>query len=548
MVNNNGPLNIDPKVIETFLANKDSTILKLGTDSAGRKYLEIANKGFSFSGLITWVASKIFRQENYQMSSVVNYILANKQSIATLDQSTASQFYAVLDGKIQRYNQHHSTALPKVSPFQTGSTTSSQTSSVDIASLKPVTLQPLFGTIDSSKQKGIQIPGKASITERKDFLNSAWKPSPPILSKSEFVSSELAKHLMTKKKKTAIGVKYNQGDEITNMEGAMHTFLTPLGHVHMLGDYKYQGGHTVPLFGNNLTREVILSYAIHPDFENHEVMEKLLVLGQNKVQGEELPEDFKIPTAQEKANKPFRDQYDEQLRNHMVYHLTAGHALPAAAEVSSNQLRNLDSAIKEIEALILPSKNGEEMGPEDIRKRLEGKFLSHNGKVISLEMLFNVYLHQIRNEFSGLEQGCPQGYVYTMDPPSIFAAFFGNDATLLNRLQILGLKCLADNHQLKNLKVIGFNDFKDKGAIALLQNAMPADIKVQSKESLFSGVNGTYVGPAGYALVIHNNSDGFGDNITNEGSGGSIDGAIGSFSDAASVVKQTRDDLFDHVI
>jgi hypothetical protein len=47
--------------------------------------------------------------------------------------------------------------------------------------------------------------------------------------------------------------------------------------------------------------------------------------------------------------------------------------------------------------------------------------------------------------------------------------------------------------------------------------------------------------PKGYemaALVLHNNSDGFGDNIKNEKGKGSMDAAVGQFSDAAHKLRQ----------
>ena len=48
-------------------------------------------------------------------------------------------------------------------------------------------------------------------------------------------------------------------------------------------------------------------------------------------------------------------------------------------------------------------------------------------------------------------------------------------------------------------------------------------------------------------LVIHNNSDGFGQNIETEGMVGSLDGAIGSSSSAAASLERNRKDLLDFI-
>ena len=60
------------------------------------------------------------------------------------------------------------------------------------------------------------------------------------------------------------------------MEGALHTFVTPISKVLMFGDYQYQAGHGVIRFagidGRQTAREVLLSAAVQMDFENDEVM------------------------------------------------------------------------------------------------------------------------------------------------------------------------------------------------------------------------------------------------------------------------------------
>ena len=56
-----------------------------------------------------------------------------------------------------------------------------------------------------------------------------------------------------------------------------------------------------------------------------------------------------------------------------------------------------------------------------------------------------------------------------------------------------------------------------------------------------------YIGPQGLALVIHNNSDAFGQNIEFEGVS-SMDGMVGSYSNAACLLKRNRPDLLSRVV
>ena len=50
-----------------------------------------------------------------------------------------------------------------------------------------------------------------------------------------------------------------------------------------------------------------------------------------------------------------------------------------------------------------------------------------------------------------------------------------------------------------------------------------------------------------YALVLHNNSDAFGQNIETEGPS-SLDGVIGSYSDAACHLERNRENLLSFVM
>jgi hypothetical protein len=118
---------------------------------------------------------------------------------------------------------------------------------------------------------------------------------------------------------------------------------------------------------------------------------------------------------------------------------------------------------------------------------------------------------------------------------------------------LLALRHLSEHNQFRNLKIFGFNDYADKGIMALATKALERQkVLVVRKGDLFRGAGGRYdVGSlkeAGEAmLVVHNNSDGFGQNIETEGSSGSLDGAIGSCSSAAASLERGRKDLLDFV-
>ena len=214
----------------------------------------------------------------------------------------------------------------------------------------------------------------------------------------------------------------------------------------------------------------------------------------------------------------------------MIYHLTTSHQLPAIDQIDQENIYENIVAVKYLEHLI------SWVNAEKINDNIEGKFLTVNGKLLSLEMLFQSYLNQLSNELILLEQGATQGYVYTIDPPSIFANFIG-DATVLNRLQILAFKMLNCAFKLENIKAIGFNDYLDKEAILYFRKALP-EIKITNKNSALTMTKN-------HALVLHNNSDAFGQNIEFEGPT-SMDGIIGNYSDAAVALNRTRKDLLDH--
>lgn len=385
----------------------------------------------------------------------------------------------------------------------------------------------------------------ADIQDRKGFMDHHWQAPAAILSYSDAIlPKELIPKLMKEKKDRALGVKYEKGDKITNMEGALHTFLNPIGRIEMIGDlaWKGPGGVYGKPFGNNQGRQVVLSALVQPDFENTQVLMKIAELTDQEVQGKALAANYKFPDQNEAWKGPDGDSrqalYDNDLQKHMIYHLTTDHRLPAKSTAME-----WDQGVAFLEALINPG-----ITKDQIAQQLKNKAVNLNGRIISLEVMFHVFLEQAKNELRVLEAELPQGYVYSMDPPSIFLNAIGSpqdSGRVFNRLQALAFMCVNKETPLKNMKVCAFSTYADVEMVKQLQRALPGKTVV-SKDTLFKGKpeDNTYLGETlakGAALVLHNNSDAFGQNIETEGSS-SLDGVVGSFSSAYKIVERDRTD------
>jgi hypothetical protein len=374
---------------------------------------------------------------------------------------------------------------------------------------------------------------------------------------------------MRRKKNGALGVKWLKGDDITNMEGAMHSFVTPvISRCEINGDYNYNpvfGGHGINRFGDTLqrsrtdgskrkyqlTRFVVLSASVQMDFEDARVMLSACMLEGSETIGHDLSSDSAWVILDKKAKQDDKQRraYDESLRQHIIYHLTEARRLPARKSVKD--LLNINETIQLLELFITT--------PIDNTDKIVGKFTSlDNRQIVSVEILFNTAVQQAKNELAALEVLCPQGYVYTYDPASIFARKIG--AKILNRLMFAALKHLSNDYKFENMRVFGFNNYTDRGAMSLLRSALRKQehVIITSKQGLFNGAGGaggaqglynvTHIPQAsGAMLVIHNNSDGFGQNIETEGMVGSLDGAIGSSSSAAASLERNREDLLDFI-
>lgn len=352
---------------------------------------------------------------------------------------------------------------------------------------------------------------------REDYLADYASCPEPVIVHSELVPKELVVHLMRKKKRLAIGVKFESGDAITNMEGACHTFVTPLVPVWMHGDYHYSGTHGVvhfptidnPALGSvQRARFVVLSALVQPDFENSDVMLHVSALTDDAVQaaGEAAPT-WPALNSVDRSNPKARAAYDEGVRRCLIAALVEGGSLPsrgAAASSAISPAKAISMIESHIRSTTLPS------------NPLKAVFVDiGSSNLVSLELLHKSAYHQARNELSGLDRVCQQGFVYTFQPPSIFARCIG--ATLLNRLQFLAIRqlCERSDFSTSRLRVYAFSDYADAGAIPLLRKAFerrPA-IQVMKREDLYPAPEYLYRPPASAreaVLVIHNNSDGFG--------------------------------------
>lgn len=298
--------------------------------------------------------------------------------------------------------------------------------------------------------------------------------------------------------------------------------------------------------GKQVARQVLLGAAVQMDFETRDVMLAVCKLESEELVGELLGVGFEVLGAEEKRDKARRARYDLRLRRHMVAHLTQEARLPARTEVIRSAMDG-GEALGFLERFVTSPHSR----PDD----MVGQFIKMNNArdVISLELLFNTAVHQVRNEISALEGLAPQGYIYTYDPASIFARVVGAD--LLNRVMLAALKHISSENHFANMRAYAFNDYADKAALRLTEAALEEQdhVRVLRKATLFSGPDDTYdpssiEGGQDAWLVIHNNSDAFGQNVETEWESGSLDGAVGANSSASASLERKREDLLMYII
>lgn len=356
-----------------------------------------------------------------------------------------------------------------------------------------------------------------NIRSRSDFMSANWEVPPAIWTYSkDLVPEDIVRRLIKLKKNQAAGVKYEVGDTLKNMEGALHTFLTPISRVHLLCK-------------ENQARQVVFSGIVQPDFEYDTVFLEVAAIQNEAIVGKELSV----------------ERTEEALRRHMIYHLTSGNRLPGKSEVQVLSSQEADALFTEL-------LEKRDLTEEDLQKMLNNKAVLFKNKVISLEVMFRTYLHQVRNEMRLLEEALPQGYVYTLPPPSNFLQALGGDARLtFNRLHALALKWVHRQTPLHNMRLLVFDNSADPLAIGALKNALIDKPSISSR-LLYQGEekDNAYLENAllpedlrnhcqGAALVIHNHFNGFGQNIEFDDSD-----VIGAYSDAYATLARHRTDFF----
>ncbi|ORY81517.1 hypothetical protein BCR37DRAFT_380417, partial [Protomyces lactucae-debilis] len=391
----------------------------------------------------------------------------------------------------------------------------------------------------------------AGVLPRDYYLTCIETTPPPYISRSAFVSDSLVEHLMRHKKDSALGCKFETGnspfDSITNMEGAMHTFVTAIVPAAMHGDYVFDQRHKVQVFqlqtsNQQQARDVLVSAMVHPDFEDDNVMLRACALREAPIKGEQWPADEGPLNTKTKQDSRAREAYDERLRLHLVANMVHAQGLPARTSIGES-IRSVSQTIAKLNTMISDGKC-------TVLAFVDCFVSSSSGEVLSCEMLFRTAVEQVRNEFRLLEQICPQGYVYTYDPPSIFAQSL--DARLIVRMHIAALAYVSNSMELKRMRGFCFNDYADPEALPLCTSALQNQlhIRVVSKGSLFSTSTRHYepgTWAEGALLVVHNNSDAFGQNIETESGMSSMDSAIGSYSSAAASLHRQRVDLLSRL-
>ncbi|GAA6012249.1 hypothetical protein JCM10207_002777 [Rhodosporidiobolus poonsookiae] len=419
------------------------------------------------------------------------------------------------------------------------------------------------------------IPARAAPRTFSLSRASTSSTPPPIIAASPFIPPSLVPHLMRNKRRAAITTKYLPRTATTNMEGALHSFVVALARVTQCADYAWEGGHSAVPLGttadgkNRLGRPLVLSTNLHNDFENDEVAEVFFSVGSDVLEGENLlhDSDFRIPTVEEKDNDAARAAYDLSLRQHAIFHLTASRTLP-----SLQNLPHTPWSTHETISLLkahLSSRVASSSTPSSLLKNRFLRLPSPSHAILSLELLLNTHLHALVNELSALEALCPSGYAYTFDPPAIFARRLPAELSTLLMLCALKEIVLAASTgppssasspspfsplapvALPAMRLFALNAFTPSlsSLLPLLPLVLPSHVLALSRADLFPAPSLTLATPAqipalkGATLVVHNNSDAFGQNIESEDAGGSVDGVVGWWGDAARALRREREDL-----
>ena len=429
-----------------------------------------------------------------------------------------------------------------------------------LRSLLPVEVPAGLQDVDSSART--VVPGAPSdlFVTREYFLEHGDPDAKVAGVAASFVPLEVVKTVGTLDD-ASVGFTYlaaaERGDQatpptrITNMEALFRCFMTRIARIKMGADVLYQG--EIRPLGGGQCRSVLLSDQVHPDFEisfsggnAQGIFYDLAALSPHEVIGESIPPDFKWPTEEEKAHMTPEQisEYNQRLLRHLVYHLFPNGVRPSENAIDPAEVHILSYSAPLLEELLVDVSQGNQT-PDSLKNFYVE---TASGRVISLYVLFMVYLHQVRNEFAILEAtGRP--YVYTLYPPSIFAIGSPGGAGVMNRLQCLAFQYLGEA-QFAHLAAFVPNTFRDESLDTLYaQNVFKQKPVVPLRTFWAAGGSTWDCVPEGTALVVRSNADPFGFNLLSEGAvvdgfvnADSLEAAIGAVSSAAVALDPTDPD------
>ncbi|BGP34020.1 hypothetical protein JCM10296v2_005835 [Rhodotorula toruloides] len=431
-----------------------------------------------------------------------------------------------------------------------------------LARLRPFPLH--FPSLACDSDTLIETDVPSSALPRTHFLSphSTSSTPPPVIARSPFIPDSLVEHLMRNKRDSAITTKYLPGTALTNAEAALHSFVTALVISTQCGDYAWRGGHAAVELGTSargkrLGRKVVVSTALHNDFEDSQVAEAFSALSDDELVGRDLRlrqggARFAVPSVEEKNDDAFRRAYDEMLRQHAVYHLLPERRLPSRHELVERPW-TVDETISRLVAHLQTPLSSALKTPTHFLSSRSVRLSPPSSSILSLPLLLATHIASLTTELSALESlTADKGYTYTFQPPSIFARRMPAEVSVLLVFCALREIQLAarGGAALKLDKMRAFALSTHTPALSslfpLLSLQLPSHTLSLRLSSLFPPPSQTYAPPHtlhGSTLVIHNNSDAFGQNIESEESGGSLDGVIGCWGDASHALRRERGDL-----
>ncbi|KAF2434412.1 hypothetical protein EJ08DRAFT_646391 [Tothia fuscella] len=258
------------------------------------------------------------------------------------------------------------------------------------------------------------------------YLQHPDEAEPTHIAHSSFIPTAMVEHLMRNKKDSAIAEKFKTDphvyeDQITMIEGALHTFVTPIVPITTHGDYVWDIYHNTFTFGNRaghqLARKAVMSGLVQQDFEKDNVMMQVCACGENEIIGTNVFP--KMIDLHGKHKTETRQKYETQLRHYLVYHLTAAHKLPAAGKVKDMTKEEAMEWLAEIVQSPKPA--------ADIPKLFRRRFFHHTYEhyyegttknyVLSLEIIFNSALCQVKNDFLPWNNSMPPKATYIHSNP-----------------------------------------------------------------------------------------------------------------------------------